>query len=151
MVHGQGRSRQAKDHENKLTGKIPGGIRAEMRHIGRIRQLGKENILASLHHLSGHFHGTAHSRLPKRHVKHMMEPKRNQRPLNQTENQRSHISRSCHQSAQRIDAALDGGPHKIQQNPDNHIHQRRYDRHKPGAAEKGQGIGKLNLMEPVVQ
>ena len=106
VVHGQCRTGQTKDHENKFPGKISGGIGAEMCHIGRIRQLGKENILAPLDQLAAHLHGTAHRGLPKRHIKYMVQTKRNQRPLDQSENQRSCIPGPGDQPSQRIYSIL---------------------------------------------
>ena len=84
-----------------------------MGHIGRISQLGKEYILSPLHHLSRNLHGSAHSSLPERHIKYMMQTEGNQRSFYQAEDQRSHIAAACHQAAQRINPVLHYRPYIV--------------------------------------
>ena len=81
----------------------------------------------------------------------MMKSKRNQCTFDNTENQRSQISRSCDKSAQRIDPFLNKRPDEIHQNADADIGDRGNNRHKPGSAKKRKGIWQLNLIEPVVK
>ena len=106
-----------------------------MCHVGGC-QLCKENVLTALDQVSIYHHGTAHCRLPEWHVKYMMQTKRNERTLNDAENQGSEISGSSNQSAQRKDAVLDSRPDKIHQNANCNISNRGNDRHKAGSAKK---------------
>ena len=151
MIHSQRRPRQTKDHKNKLSGKIPGSIRAEMCHISRICQLSEENILPTLNQLAAHFHGTAHRSLPERHIKYMMQSKRDQRPLDQSENQRSRVPGTGHQTTQRINSILDQRPYIIHCHAHQHIHQRGNNGHKPCPTKERQGIGQLDPVKPIVQ
>ena len=50
-----------------------------------------------------------------------MQAKWDQRPLNQAENQGTHIAGSGHQTAKRIDSVLDNRPYEIQQDADKHV------------------------------
>ena len=61
----------------------------------------------------------------------MVQTKGDQRTFDNTEDQRSQITRSCDQSAQGIDPVLYHWPDKIHQDAHAHIGQRRDDRHKP--------------------
>ena len=122
-----------------------------MSYVGRIRQLSEENILSALYHLTCHFHRSAHSRLPERHIENMMKSKRYQRSLNNTKDQCTHISASGYKTSQRINSVLHRRPYKVQQNTDKHIDYCGYDRHKSGTSEKGKGIGKHNFMKTIVQ
>ena len=122
-----------------------------MCNISRISKLGKENILSTLNHFSGNLHGTTHSSLPERHIKYMMQTKRNQCTLDQTKDQCSHITGSCYQSAQCINTILDYRPYKIQKDSHKHIYNRGNDRYKTGSSKKGKSIWKLYPVESIMQ
>ena len=55
-VHCKCCTRKTEDHKDKLTGEISCRVRAEMRYMGCIGKLCKEDILSTLYHLSGNFH-----------------------------------------------------------------------------------------------
>ena len=80
--------------------------------------------------------GAAYRSLPERHIKHMMQTKRDQRTLNDTKNQGSEITGSCNQTAQRENAILDSRPDKVHQNTDTNVSNGRNNRYKTGAAKK---------------
>ena len=134
-VHGQGSAWKAEYHEDKLTGEIPGGIRAEMDHIRR-SQLCEENVLAALNQISVHHHGAAHSGLPEWHVEYVVKSKGNQRPLYNTENQCACISCPRHQAAQGKYGVLYNRPYEVHHHTHPYIGHRGYDGHKTGTAEK---------------
>ena len=122
-----------------------------MCNVGRIREFRKKDILSALHKLSCHFLRSADSRLPERHVKDMMQSKRDQGTFHKTEQKRSEIPGACHKTAHRINTVLHGRPHVIEQNTDKEIHNRGYDRYKPCPAEKRQGTRQFDPVKPVVQ
>ena len=150
LVHSQCRTRQTKDHKDKLTGEIPACICAEM-NGRRICQLGKENVLSAFDHFSCHFHGTAHSGLPERKIKYMMQSKRDQCTFDDSEDQGSQITGSCYQSAKRIDSVLNHRPRKKHTDAHQYIYNRADDRDKAAAAEKCQRTRQFNRIKPIVK
>ena len=96
----------------------------------RISKLCKEDILSALNNLTGHFHRTAHRRLPEGEIEYMVQSERDQRTLDNTEDQRSEVACSCDKSSQSIDSVLYKRPYKIHYDTYTHISDRRYDRHK---------------------
>ena len=104
--------------------------------ICRICKLGKENILSALYHLSGNFRCAAHCCLPEWHIKYVMQTKRNQCTLDQSEDQSSHIAGTGHKTAQRIDTVLYGRPDEIHQNADKHVYNCGNNRYKPCASKE---------------
>ena len=149
-VHGKGRSRKTEDHKDKFSGEVSGSVCTEV-HGAWICQLGKENVLASLDQLSGHFHGTSHSRLPEWKVEYMVKSKGDQGSFNDTEDKGSHIAGSCNQTAQGIDSVLYYRPRKIHGNSNQKINHGRNDRYKSGSPKKGKRIWKLNLVKTVMK
>ena len=116
-----------------------------------ICQLGKENILSSLYKLSCYFHCSAHSSLPERKIKYMMQAKWNQSTLDNTEDQCSEISGSRHQSSQCVNSILHKRPYKKQKNSDSNIYQSGNNRYKPGATEEGQRIRQRDFVILIVK
>ena len=150
-VHGQGCAGQTEYHENKFTGEVSGGVCTEMRHISGVSQLGKKDILSALYQISGDLHSAAYSGLPERHIEDMVEPKGDQRPFYNTEYQGTPIAGSRHKASQPIDAILDNRPDEIHGDSHKQIYQCGNDRDKTGASEKGEGIGKHDAVEAIVQ
>lgn len=66
-------------------------------HGVRIGQLSKEDVLTALDQLSADFHRTADRCLPEWQIEHMMQTKRDQCTLDDTEDQRTQIARAGHQ------------------------------------------------------
>ena len=149
-VHSQSRTGQTENHEDKFTGEIPGCVSTEMCHIRR-SQLSKEDVLTALYELAINHHAAAHARLPERQIEYMVQTKRNQRTLNDTENQRTDIARARDHITETKDDILGNRPDKGHGNTHEQEYHRRYDGDKAGAAKEGQRIGKNNLIIAIVQ
>ena len=76
-VHCQCGSRKTKDHQREFTGHKSGCGYCKMFYC-RIRQLCKENILCAFDEFSTDFQCSAHTCLPERQIKYVMQTKRKQ-------------------------------------------------------------------------
>ena len=150
LVHRQRCAGQTEHHKGELTGHETGS--ADREHRGGLgSQLGKEDVLCAGHGDAIDDGGAAHSGLPERHIEHMMQSKGDQRTLQQTVNKGACVAGSQHQCAQRGNTALHHRPDIEHGNADHQIHDGADDGHEAGAAEEGQHLRQLDLIELVVQ
>ena len=150
LVHRQRRAGQTEHHKGELTGHETGS--ADREHRGGLgSQLGKEDVLCAGHGDAIDDGSAAHSGLPERHIEHMMQPKGDQRTLQQAVNKGACVAGSQHQCAQRSNAILHHRPDIEHGNADHQIHNGTDDGHKACTAKEGQHLRQLDLIELVVQ
>ena len=116
-----------------------------MRHVGR-SQLGKEDVLTALDKFAVNHHATAHAGLPEGQIENVVKPEGNKRTFNDTEDERTHITRAGNKTAELKDNVLRNRPNEGHGNTDEHENNRRNNGDKARAAEEAQGIGEHNLM-----
>ena len=151
LIHSQRCAGKTKDHKNKLAGKISGSICTEMCNICGISQLCKKDILSTLYHLTCHFHSAANCSLPERHIEYVMQSKRDQRSLNETKDQRSRISGTCHKTTQCKNTILNCRPYKIHQNSHKHVYDRGNNRNKSCSSKERQCAWKLDSIKAIMK
>ena len=118
---------------------------------GGVGQLGEEDILSAGHHGARHLHGAAHGGLPEGQVEHMVQAEGDEQPLDHAEQEGAEVPGAVNQHAQGVDALLNGLPDKEHEDAHQGEDQGADDGDKPGAAEEGEHLGHLDLIEPVVE
>ena len=150
LVHGQGRAGEAEDHEGELARHEAGGGDGE--HLRRLGgQLRKKDVLGPLDGHAVHDGRAAQGRLPEGHIEDMVQAEGDQRPLQDAVNPGARVAGADHQVAQGRDAHLDDGPDVEHGDAHHYEDGGADDGHEAGAAEEGQHLGQLDLVEAVVQ
>ena len=101
-----------------------------MRNIRRC-QLRKEDVLATLDQIAVDHHRSADARLPERQIEYVMQTKRDQGTLHDTKYQRTEVTRSGYQAAERKDTILHDRPGEIHRNTNEQVSHGRYNRNEP--------------------
>ena len=149
-VHSQGGAGQAEDHEGELARHKAGGRDGE--DLGGLgSQLGEEDVLGALDGDPVDDGGAAHGGLPEGHIEHMVQAEGDQGPLDQAVDPGARVAGADDQVAQGGDAVLDHRPDKEQADAHDQKDDAGDDGHKPGAAEEGEHLGQLDLIELVVE
>ena len=150
LIHGQGRAGQTEDHEGELAGHKAGGLhREDLGGLGG--QLGEEDVLCPLDGDAVDDGCAAHGGLPEGHIEHVVQAEGDQGPLQQAVDPGPAVARPEHQVAQGGDAHLDHGPDEEHDDAHRHEHHGADDGDEAGAAEEGEHLGQLDLIEPVVE
>ena len=114
-------------------------------------QLGEEDILRALDGDAVDDRGAAHSGLPEGHIEYVVQAEGDQGALQDAVDPGAGVARLEDQIAQGGNAHLDHRPDIEHGDAHNHKHNGGYDGDKPGAAEEGEYLGQLDLIEPVVE
>ena len=121
-----------------------------MRDIRR-SELGKEDVLAALNELSIDHHRAADARLPERQIEYVMQSERDERTLDDTENQRADVARTRDEAAECENAILRNRLDEVKRNADKEVDDRRDDGDEARTAEERKCIGQYDLMELIVE
>ena len=149
-IHRKCRAGESEDHKWKFTRHKSG--RGHRKDLGRRTcKLGKKDILRAHNEISVHDSASADSRLPKRQIKNVVKPERNEHSLDETVDRRADIARIEHKIAEREDALLNKWPNEEHKRADGDVNDRRNDRDKPRAAKKGDDGGELDLIKFIMQ
>ena len=150
MVHGERRARQTEDHEDELAREVARRIGAEMNDI-RGGELREEDVLTTLDELSVDHHGAADTRLPEGEVEDVVQTERNERALDDAEDERTDVARPRNETAEGEDALLGERPDEVHGDADKEKDHRRDDRDEARSAEEGERIRQDDLVVLIVQ